>query len=248
MGPDIFEETFSGHYLRYAFQYAGTERYMFPYIKKTDGTEYDILASQEYIEMLKPYYTENTDNRYVEYKSLIGLTSLALLSSGSCIMHAVAVLMDGFCWLITAPPGTGKTTQFYNLKSLYGKKVEMICGDMPVLNVSDAGNIIVHPSPWNGKERIKGSRSAPLGGILLLKQGKENLIRRLEPEEAVFTILMQLAVRPDNEEQVLQIAGVAENIIQKYPIWEMVNLGNAASSRLAAETFLTYLKGNTNEV
>ena len=248
MGRKIYNETFSGHDLRYAFQYKGTERYMFPYIKQLESEEYDILAPLEYIDAHRPFYTESTDDRYVEYKSLIGLTSLALLPFRCCIMHAVAVQIDGFCWLITAPPGTGKTTQYKNLKTLYGENVEMICGDMPLLEITSDENIIVHPSPWNGKERIKGKISAPLGGILLLRQDDQNLIRRMEQSEAVFPILTQLAILPDTEEQALQIAAFAEHLLLRYPVWEMVNKGDQASSRLAVETLRRYIKGQKYDV
>ena len=248
MERKIYKEIFSGYGLRYAFQYPGAEVYMLPYIKRTEEIDYDILAAPEYIDAHRPFYTESTDDRYVEYKSLIKLTSLALLPNQCCIIHAVAVRMNGFCWLISAPPGTGKTTQYYNLKNLYGEKAEMVCGDMPLLKTSGNGSIMVHPSPWNGKERIKGKISAPLGGILLLRQGDQNSIRRMDPSEAVFPVLTQLAVQPDTEDQVLQIAKFAEDLLQHFPVWEMVNKGDLESSRLAAETFRSYIKDQNNDV
>lgn len=118
----------------------------------------------------------------------------------------------------------------------------MVCGDMPLLEAAADGTVMVHPTPWNGKERIKGKVSAPLGGILLLKQGEENIVRRMLPGEAVIPLLVQLAVRPDTGEQALQTAGFAENILQHYPVWEMVNRGDEASAALAAATFRAFLK------
>ena len=215
---------------------------MYPYIRKAQGDHYDILASPDYIDYHRPFYTEGHADSYVEYKSLIGLTSKALLPHDACIMHAVAAKIHGYCWLITAPSGTGKTTQYYHLKSLYGNKVSMICGDMPLLEWSKDGKITVHSSPWNGKERIKGRESAPLGGILFLRQGQENMIRRIDSSEAVIQTLLQLAFLPDTEEEALHIANFADRLLRTYPIWEMVNLGDPASARLAAETFLAYLE------
>lgn len=244
----VYEEIFSGHYLRYAFQYPGTELYMIPYIRRVEGDDYNILASLEYIDEHKPYYIESTDDRYVEYKSLIGLTALEMLRFDCFIMHAVAFLMDGICWLIAAPSGTGKSTQYFNLKKLYGDKVEMICGDMPLLSKDSEGNILVRPSPWNGKERIKGRKYAPLGGILYLKQGPENCIRKLNHTEAVLPVLTQLAAMPDTEDQVLQLTAFTEELIQRYPVWEMVNLGDMESSRLAAQTFHDYIKDINHEI
>ena len=237
-----YEETFTGHHLRYAFQNAKTVLYMQPFIKRADGFQYDILASQEHIDRRRPYFPESTEDSYVEYKSLIGLTSLALLPYNSCMMHAAAVMLDGYCWLISAPPGTGKTTQYMNLRKLYGNQVEMICGDMPLLERDEEGNITVHPSPWNGKERIKGKRSALLGGILCLRQGEKNTIRRMLSKEAVFPVLTQMAIAPQSEEQIKQLAEFTHYILTHYPVWEMVNTGDLESSILAAETFRSYLK------
>lgn len=242
MNQKIYEESFSGYRIRYRFRYSGTKRYMAPYLKEAAGSQYDIQASTDYIDWHRPFYTEDQANSYIEYKSLIGLTSQALLPRGACIMHAVAVKIHGYCWLITAPSGTGKTTQYYHLKSLYGNKVSMICGDMPLLEWTEDGKITVHPSPWNGKERIKGRESAPLGGILFLRQGQENMIRRIDSSEAVIQTLLQLAFLPDTEEEALHIANFADRLLRTYPIWEMVNLGDPASARLAAETFLAYLE------
>ena len=208
---------------------------MYPYIRETESDSYDIRAEYDYVEMHRPYYTESTDDNYIEYKSMINLTSLKLLPFNSCIIHSVAFLMDGYAWLLMAPSGTGKSTQYFNLKSLYGDKIEMICGDMPVLEM-DNSHITVHPSPWNGKERIKGHKSAPLGGILHLKQGEENRIRRLTSEEAVMPVFSQLAVRPETREQILIMSSLTEMIVKNYPVFELVNLGDIESSRLLAET------------
>ncbi len=221
---------------------------MIPYIRMAAGRDYDILASREHIEAHRPCYTENTDDRYVEYKSLIWLTSLALLDRGCAIMHAVAVMLDGVCWLISAPSGTGKSTQYFNLKRLYGDDVEMICGDMPLLKENEEGKIMVHPSPWNGKERIKGRRPAPLGGILYLRQGSGNTIRRMEAAEAVLPILLQMAVLPDTEEQVKKLTTFTERILQDHPVWEMVNRGDPESSRLAADTFRDHIRNECHEI
>lgn len=243
----IYKEQFSGHELRYAFQYPKAARYMFPYIRRTEDTEYNILASVDYIEKHKPYYTENMDEAYIEYKSLINLTSLKLLPYDCCIFHGVAVLIDGLCWLITAPSGTGKSTQYFNLKRILGNDVEMICGDMPLLEVRE-GAVIAHPSPWNGKERIKGHKSAGLGGILYLRQGNENDIRMLSSKEAMIPLLMQAGVICETKEQILHLSRMMDQILRHYPVWEMVNLGDLNSTMLALNTFREYRRKHANEI
>lgn len=240
MKQKVYEENFTGHHLKYTFLYKNTHRYMYPYIKETESDSCDIRADHDYVEMHRPYYTESTDENYIEYKSLINLTSLKLIPYKSCIIHSAAFLMDEYAWLLMAPSGTGKSTQYFNLKSLYGNKIEMICGDMPVLEMDEDEHITVHPSPWNGKERIKGHKSAPLGGILYLKQGDENRIRQLSSEEAVIPVFSQLAIRPETKEEILIMSALTEAIVKNYPVFEMVNLGDISSSKLAAETLKGY--------
>ena len=172
----IYEENFAGNRIRYRFRYPDTHKYMLPYITEAGGNAYDILASEEHIESQRPYYPENQEDSYVEYKSLIELTSRTLLPCRCCLFHAVAFRWKDYAWLITGPSGAGKTTQYKKWKISFRDGVQMICGDMPLLEWKEDGSVWVHPSPWNGKERIKGKVSAQLGGILLLEQDTENKI------------------------------------------------------------------------
>lgn len=242
MSTKIFEETFSGFRLKYCFNHDGAEKYMYPYIKETDSLWYDIKASEQYINMHKQYYTESSDIRYIEYKSLINLTSLALLPYKCCIIHAAAFKWKGYAWLMTGPSGAGKTTQYKNWKKTYPVDVEMICGDMPILEVEENKTITVHPSPWNGKERIKGNTKAPLGGIIILEQSNHDEIMRMRPEDSALPLLYQFAVIPQTEQQIKIIAELENDILRQYPVWRLRNEGNDISVRLAEEEFLKYIQ------
>lgn len=237
MGNKVYTADYAGHALRYAFHYDGTEKYLFPYIQESDETEWDVLAEPAYIESQRPYYTECTEDRYVEYKSLIGLSSLALLSARCCFYHAVAIKWRDRAWLITAPPGTGKTTQYKNWRILFRSEVEMICGDMPLLEFRPDGSIWVHPSPWNGKERIRGKASARLSGLVYLEQGPENRFSVYPETESVVPILQQFAVLPDTVEQVEQLVSMEDQLLRQIPIWKFVNLGDHASTRMMRDVF-----------
>lgn len=242
MNTKIYEESFTGFRLKYCFIHSGTEKYMNPYVKETDCLSYDIKASEPYILMHKQFYTESTDIRYIEYKSLINLTSLALLPFKCCIMHAVAFIWNGYAWLMTGPSGTGKTTQYKNWKNIHQDNVEMICGDMPVLEINEQNKVVVHPSPWNGKERIKGNNKAPLAGIVILEQSNNDEIELMKPEDSAVPLLYQLAVIPQDEKQIRMIAEIENAILQNYPVWKLRNKGDIVSVRLAEEEFHKHLK------
>lgn len=238
----VFQEQFTSNRIRYRFRYPDTALYMRPYIKAVRGDEYDILASGEYIEKQRPYYTECTEDAYVEYKALIGLTSKFLLPRESCIFHAVAFSWKGYAWLLTGPSGAGKTTQYKNWKIKYRDEVRMICGDMPLLKWRGDGSIWVHPTPWNGKERIQGNVSAPLAGIVILEQDKMDSIERMVPYVSGMSLLPQMAVLPETEEEILLMTDMLNRLIQACPVWKLKNQGDAASALMTANAFDEYLE------
>ena len=113
----------------------------------------------------------------------------------------------------------------------------MICGDMPLVEMRAEREVWVHPSPWNGKERIKGHVSAPLGGIVFLEQGNQNSIARMADQECGIPVLRQFAVRPETEEQILSMAAMTDGMIQSYPVWKLVNIGDNQSTIITAAAF-----------
>ena len=238
----VFQEQFANNKIRYRFRYPNTALYMRPYIKAVQGDEYDILASEEYIEKQRPYFTECTEDAYVEYKALIELTSKFLLPRRSCIFHAVAFCWKGYAWLLTGPSGAGKTTQYKKWKTTYRDEVRMICGDMPLLEWREDGSIWVHPTPWNGKERIQGKISAPLAGIVILEQHKMNSIERMVPNVSGMSLLPQMAMRPETEEEIILMVNMLNRLLQACPVWKLMNRGDAASALMTANAFDEYLK------
>ena len=52
-----------------------------------------------------------------------------------CLFHSVAICVDDQAFLITAPSGTDKSTQYCNLKTLFGEKIRLISGDKPIFRI-----------------------------------------------------------------------------------------------------------------
>ena len=247
MEQQVFELTFGAHRVRYAFRYPKTRWRFRKYIRSSQSETYDVLASPAKLEEVRRVLPVDSPDDYVEYQALIGLTSHALLRQNCCIMHAVSFMWMGHAWLLSAPSGTGKTTQYRNWQQLYPDEISMICGDKPVLEADNGKRITVHSSPWNGKENY-GTRgmSVPLGGIVFLEQGSENRIAPLAPKDAVPLLLRQLMVRPDTEEEIPAVSCMADRTLSNVPVWKMTNLGDAASTELLRSTLgarLEQLKG-----
>lgn len=239
----VYEVEYSGHKVRYSFLYPGTRHHFRDYIRRAEGEEYDIRITPEKIEINRPQLPEDSSDSYVEYRVMITRTALELLRYGCSIFHSVAFVLEGRAFLLTAASGVGKTTQFLNWQRLHPGEIEMICGDMPVLDPMDDGSIIVSSTSWCGKENIgRRDLAAPLAGVVLLEQGAENVIAPLPPREALVPFLRQFVLRPETEEQCFAIAKLTEKLLLCAPVWKLVNLGDDASTEMLRETLINRVR------
>lgn len=230
----VYEYTLAGHKIRYAFRLAQTKYYFRPLMHRTQATEWDILVSAKELGTNRKLYPSEYPDPYVEFRTLRLPTSGFLMDYDCCLFHATAFRYQGGAWLLTAPSGTGKTTQYLNWQRLHPGEIEMIGGDMPVLELRE-DDIWVHPSPWNGKERIGGTVSAPLAGIVFLQQGSENRLVEIEPREKVGAAFYQLVGRPQTEKQAQAVAAILDKALGSYQTCRFVNLGDDASTELLRE-------------
>ena len=221
--------------LTYALRFQKTAENLGHYIQR------ELLEAQEPISV-KDYEFEdwknlgNEVNPHGEYSLLSLQTSEALFEHQRFIFHAVAFCWKEKAWLLTAAPGVGKSTQYKNLKELYPEEISIINGDRPVLQILDNGSIMVHPSPWNGKENWYGAEAAPLAGIIFLKQGKENTIRTLTAQEAAVRTLSSVFHSYENEDVVKKAAKMATTLLKHTPLWLLTNKGDLESSALLLDT------------
>ena len=172
---------------------------------------------------------------FAEYNLLMDRLAALLPRYGRGLFHGVALAVGQRAWLLTAPSGTGKTTQYRLWKQLYGDGVRLICGDKPILEFAPGG-VTVHPSPWMGKERLPGGAPAPLAGTVYLEQGDHNAIAPLPPERAVVPLDTQFLLRPETAEDLHPTARQLQQLLTAAPVWKLVNLGDPDSARLTHDT------------
>lgn len=161
-------------------------------------------------------------------------TSDYLLNFNRCVYHAVAFLYKNKSYLITAQSGTGKSTQLKNWMQLYGDETKIINGDKPVIEKTNENTILVHPSPWKGKEGW-GDDSlppAPLGGVIFLSQAKENKIERMTNLQAAIPLLSRFLFTVESEENVRQACAIESCILDTVPVFHLSNVGDLASTQL----------------
>lgn len=230
--------------IQYSFLYPETVALFGRYLEKDTNIPADIKIqiTHKYIEESKWLVDKNeTSMAFREFQCLMLKTGNEILTHNHALFHGAALMWKEKAWIFTAPSGTGKTTQLRHWRRTLKKDVRIINGDKPLLECKEDGNVIVHSSPWRGKEKfgIKGL-NAPLGGIILLEQGKENHIERMDPKDAVRPLFIEFISFPENEAQIRAQAVILDQILNQVPVWKLVNLGDNASAELTIETIRTY--------
>ena len=202
-------------------------------------TEADPVAAvrvpEDALKEAAPHYEAGTTPEQVEYLELGPRVCDALLPYGRILFHGAAIVWRGRAWIFTANSGTGKTTQYMLWKLCFGSEIKILNGDKPLLEFRKDG-ILVHPSPWRGKEGLGSLDTAPLGGIILLEQNEENRMRRLLPAEAAGPLLTQLLFTRKNADDVRAACALEERLLAQVPVWLLQNRGDAASAALCRDT------------
>ena len=162
--------SFSGLTFQIQLLYPGTERFFAGFL--TDSPSYTacLRVTQEDLRQAACYCPADASPEFLETVALRRRLADLLLSHDRCLFHSAAMVFREQAYLFAAPSGTGKTTQLNLWRELYPEETTILNGDKPVLQFLDTGTIVVHASPWRGKESLGGTGSAPLGGIIYLRQ------------------------------------------------------------------------------
>lgn len=137
-----------------------------------------MLASQDWSRLR--IMGENT-GEYAWMELLAAGFYSRLTAYGGLLMHASAVAYRDKAVVFTAASGTGKTTQAELWNQYLG--AEILNGDKVFFRLTDQ-KPEAWGSPWKGSSPYAVNRSAPVGAIIVLAQGAENKIRRLDDTES----------------------------------------------------------------
>ena len=143
-----------------------------------------------------------------------------LLEFDGMLIHASAVVKDGFAYLFSAPCGTGKSTHTTLWREVFGEdQVLMLNDDKPALRRED-GKWYAYGTPWSGKTAQNTNIRVPLGGVCVLQRGEKNEITPFSGASAAFALLEQ-TVRPvaaGSREKLLELL---DDMMTKTPVWKL---------------------------
>lgn len=239
----VFSLNLGGYEMKYSFLIPDTCRLFGNYIKESSESSFDIRLTREYMESCRWLVTPDTEDRYLEFQSLMLATGNHLLGVHRALFHGVSFIWKDKAWIITAPSGTGKTTQYRHWRDFARHEIKVINGDKSVITCCEDGSVTVSSSPWQGKERLgHPDRCAELGGIILLEQGDHNEITRMFTAEAVYPLFIEFVSYPENAEQIRQQGRILEQMLGYAPVWKLVNKGDMESAVLPRDTLAAYLE------
>lgn len=238
----IFETAYAGHPIRYELTYPAARYQFHPPLRPSEASAPDVRLSRELLAAGRALLPPGSSDGYVEFRCLIEPTARSLLRFGCTLFHAVAFVLCGRAILLTAPSGVGKTTQFLNWQRLHPGETAVINGDKPLLECRSDGQIVVHTSPWRGKEQFTGACTAPLGGVVLLARGDENRIASLSAREAAAPLMMQFLACPETEAEIRALTAILDQMLRTCPVLQLTNRGDDASTELLRDALNRRLK------
>ena len=158
------------------------------------------------------------------YRQLLGFDGL--------LIHASAVVKDGFAYLFSAPCGTGKSTHTSLWRETFGEdQVVMLNDDKPAIRRED-GKWYAYGTPWSGKTDQNTNIRVPLGGVCVLERGEENEIVPFTGAKAAFALLEQ-TVRPTQGQSREILLELLDDMMAKTPIWKLRCTPTREAARLA---------------
>lgn len=219
---------------------AETKEYFKDFTTRENCSKWDVRVEEEDIPRYPLICPGGVLDPFSEAYLLMPRVSAFLLKHKCVLIHGVSFAWRGYAWLLTAPSGTGKTTQLRHWQRLWKDEIEIINGDKSVLRLQDDSSFWIYPSPWMGKEKDFGDAAAPLAGIVVLRQAAENSIRQIPPRESVLEIYQQFLNLGDDPEEVRAMGKLESALLDHIPVWLLENRGDEASARLTYQTLSDY--------
>ena len=137
---------------------------------------------------------------------------------GRFILHSSFIETSKGGILFTAPSKTGKSTQA-DLWHCY-RGAEIINGDRSGI-WKEGNKWLAGGVPWCGTSGIMKNKIVPLKAVVILKQGKENMIQEIPFSYKVKALLEQITVNPWNKKMLISAQMFCMLLCQEIPVIQL---------------------------
>lgn len=155
----------------------------------------------------------NADSAFAEFCMLCQPVSELLLRYDRCVFHAAALRFRNKAILISGGSGAGKSTYCRLLLERYPTEFSVINGDKPILEYTGS-EVVVHPSPWNGKEGLHGAEAAQLAALYILRRSDDNTIEKCSDKEAAIFSFPMIFQSFETEKVIRDAGKMTEKIVR----------------------------------
>lgn len=193
--------------------------------KKDVPNQYEIfLLEHQILNEKKIFYT-------------MGLEHL-LATQRAVILHSAYIDYKGKAILFSAPSGTGKSTQA-ELWRMNREGTEVVNGDRSILTCRD-GIPEANGLPFCGTSKIYKKKTLPIRAIVVLRQGKQNVIHRLQPLEAVQWLLSECTVMFGIRQDVENTMDLLTELVQSVPVFWFSCLPDVSAVSVLEQALIDY--------
>lgn len=141
------------------------------------------------------------------------------LKIGILHLHSSFVLYQDKALLFTGPSGIGKTTQAELWRDFQGARI--INGDAALLRQLDDGKWWAFGTPVHGSSPYCENEQAPIVALVMLKQGKENELAKLDSFSAVTSCLPEF-YRPQMDEETAEVFWKSvDSLFREVPVYRL---------------------------
>lgn len=134
------------------------------------------------------------------------------------VLHCAYINYQGKAILFSAPSETGKTTQGNLWEQYRGAKT--INGDRALLQKID-GCWTAQGWPVCGSSEICNNIPLPIHAVVMLSQGKTDVVSRLSPMKAFSQIYSQITVNRWNTSANIRCMDFLEGLVREVPVWHL---------------------------
>jgi hypothetical protein len=170
------------------------------------------------LEKERKLYPDATED-YLQNICIYRTICKKIVDFDAMLIHSAAISVDNKGYLFTALSGTGKTTHVNLWLKKFGERAVIINGDKPIVrNIN--GTFHVFGTPWCGKEGINTNTNVPIQAICILERGENNVIDRVNHQEAVTELLRQTS-RPASVSGLTALLDILDKVITKIPVYRL---------------------------
>ena len=230
--------SFSGLTFEIQLRYPGTERYFSDFLAVGGSPTAHLQVTQEDLQRASCYCPSDApQNSWKPWPCAAGFADL-LLSYSRCLFHSAAFAFQGKAYLLAAPSGVGENHPAKPLVAALPRRNHNHQWRQAGPPLQDNGPILVHATPWRGKEALGGTGSAPLGGIVYLRQSQTDRCLPLPAASAILPLLGQCFCTDRTEAHYRLLLPLLKRLVPAAPIWLLENRGGPESTRLCHDHIL----------